>query len=81
MGTGGAYGEYAPMMDAMRTDTGRALRDPVAVAREARRLVGFERSYRCDGCGHERRTWSRLQSCPDCGEAYVAAVIHRAALA
>jgi hypothetical protein len=68
------------MMDVMSTDTGRSLRDPVAVAREARRLVGFERSYRCDGCGHERRTWTRLTACPDCGTAYVAAVIHRAAV-
>jgi rubrerythrin len=70
-----------PMMGVMRTDTGRSLRDPVAVAREARRLVGFERSYRCDGCGHERRTWTRQTACPDCGTAYVAAVIHRAAVA
>jgi predicted RNA-binding Zn-ribbon protein involved in translation (DUF1610 family) len=69
------------MIDLVKRDTGRTLADPGAVSREARRLVGFERSYRCDGCGHERRTWSRLQACPDCGETYVAAVIHRAALA
>jgi rubrerythrin len=69
------------MVNATRFETGRTLRDPGAVAREARRLVGFERSYRCDGCGHEHRTWTRLSECPDCGTAYVAAVIHRAALA
>lgn len=68
------------MMNAIRNDTGRALRNPGAVSREARRLVGFERSYRCDGCGAQHRTWSRLQACPDCAEPYVAAIIHRAAM-
>ncbi len=81
MGASGVCGEDLPMVNANSSDTGRTLRDPGAVAREARRLVGFERSYRCDGCGHEHRTWSRLSACPDCGTAYVAAVIHRAALA
>ena len=81
MGAGAGCGEHLRMMDVMKSNTGRSLRNPRAVSREARRLVGFERSYRCDGCGHEHRTWSRLQACPDCGETYVAAVIHRAALA
>lgn len=81
MGTGAVRGEDSPMTEATRTHTGRTLTNPTAVEREARRLVGFERSYRCDGCGHERRTWSRLAACPDCGTTYVAAVIHRAALA
>jgi hypothetical protein len=81
MGRGAACGEDSPMIDATSNKTGRTLTNPMAVEREARRLVGFERSYRCDGCGHERRTWSRLSACPDCGANYVAAVIHRAALA
>lgn len=58
---------------------GRSLRDPAAVAREARRLVGFERQYHCRECGTERRSWTRLSACPDCGEAFVSAVIRRAA--
>jgi hypothetical protein len=62
------------------TTTGRGLRDPAAVAREARRLVGFERHYSCGACGSERHSWSRMSACPDCGEAYVAAVIRRAAI-
>ena len=68
-------------METAHTFHGRTLSNSDAVAREARRLVGFERSYRCIDCGHEHRSWSRLSSCPDCGTAYVAAVIHRAALA
>jgi hypothetical protein len=60
--------------------TGRGLRDPTAVAREARRLVGLERHYSCGACGSERRSWSRITACPECGEAYVAAVIRRAAM-
>jgi hypothetical protein len=48
---------------------------------EARRLVGFERHYRCGSCGRERRSWTRLAACADCGETFVRAVIHRAALA
>jgi hypothetical protein len=63
------------------TRTGRGLRDPAAVAREARRLVGFERHYSCASCGSERSSWSRMSCCPECGEAYVAAIIRRAALA
>jgi len=49
--------------------------------RSARQLVGLERSYRCDGCGGEHRSWSRLRACPDCGRRLFAAVIRRAALA
>jgi hypothetical protein len=67
--------------DSTNTRTGRALRDPAAVVREGRRMVGLERHYRCAGCGAERRSWSRMSSCPDCGRAYVAAVIRRAAFA
>ncbi|HYU60767.1 MAG TPA: hypothetical protein VEK39_08400 [Solirubrobacterales bacterium] len=48
-------------------------------ARDARRLVGLERSYRCDGCGAEHRSWARIRSCPDCGEPLAVAVIRRAA--
>lgn len=81
MGTRTERREDSRMINAASQQTGRTLTNPMAVEREARRLVGFERSYRCDGCGHERRTWSRLSACPDCGTHYVAAVIHRAALA
>lgn len=63
------------------TSNGRTLRDPQLVAREARRLVGFERHYHCASCGGERRSWARLASCPDCGEPFLTATIHRAALA
>jgi rubrerythrin len=80
MGAPAECGEYPPMHTAHRYE-GRTLSNADAVAREARRLVGFERSYRCVDCGHEHRSWSRRSSCPDCGTAYVAAVIHRAALA
>jgi hypothetical protein len=69
------------MMQTITTDTGRALRDPGLVAREARRMVGLERRYNCGGCGGEHRSWARLSSCPECGEAYVSAVIRRAAFA
>jgi predicted amidophosphoribosyltransferase len=48
---------------------------------ESRRLVGLERHYRCDSCGGEHRSWSRVRSCPDCGEALTSARIRRAALA
>jgi hypothetical protein len=68
------------MLNGISTTTGRGLRDPAGVAREARRLVGFERCYSCAACGGERHSWSRMTSCPDCGEAYVAAVIRRAAI-
>jgi len=57
------------------------IQDAPAATRSARRLVGLERSYSCDGCGSEHRSWSRLRACPDCGRRFVAAVIRRAALA
>ena len=69
------------MINGTNGDTGRALRDPSAVAREARRFVGMERHYRCRACGSQRQSWSRISACPDCGEAYVTAVIRRAAVA
>ena len=69
------------MSEITRTHTGRALQNPATVAREARRLVGFERHYHCTSCGHDRRSWTRTAACPDCGEAYVSAVIRRAAFA
>jgi hypothetical protein len=69
------------MIETGRTTTGRALRDPAIVVREARRLVGLERRYECGSCGSERHSWTRMTACPECGEAYVAAVIRRAALA
>ena len=47
---------------------------------EPRRLVGFERQYRCSA-GHQHRSWARLRTCPGCGEALTVAVIQRAALA
>jgi hypothetical protein len=81
MGTEPPAGEHVQMIDATRTHTGRSLRDPAAVAREARRMVGLERHYHCECCGGDRRSWTRLAACPDCGEAYVAAVIRRAAFA
>jgi hypothetical protein len=68
------------MVDPTSTRTGRGLRDPGAVVREARRLVGLERHYSCSACGSERRSWTRMSSCPECGEEYVAAVIRRAAM-
>jgi hypothetical protein len=81
--------EDAPMTDTTRTQTGgslrdptgRSLRDPSAAAREARRLVGLERHYHCESCGHDRRSWARMSACPDCGEVFALAVIHRAAVA
>ena len=53
---------------------GSATRQPI------RRVVGFEREYRCPG-GHEHRSWGRIRSCPECGEPLAVAVIRRAALA
>ena len=44
--------------------TGRALRDPAAVVREARRMVGLERQYHCVSCGVEHRSWSRMTRLP-----------------
>lgn len=43
------------------------------------RLVGLERHYHCGSCGEEHRSWSRLRSCPDCGERLSSARIRRAA--
>jgi hypothetical protein len=68
------------MLNGISTTTERGLRDTAGVAREARRLVGFERCYSCASCGSERHSWSRMRSCPECGEVYVAAVIRRAAI-
>jgi hypothetical protein len=81
MGIRPAEAEDVAMTDATKTDTGRTLRDPAAVAREARRMVGLERHYHCECCGGDRRSWTRMATCPDCGEAYVSAVIRRAAFA
>ena len=67
------------MTETTFTPTGRALRDPGAVAREARRFVGLERQYHCESCGGERRSWTRIAACPDCGEAFAVGVIRRAA--
>jgi hypothetical protein len=61
-----------------KTSTGRMPSE--SRGREIRRLVGFEREYRCSA-GHEHRSWARLRACPDCGERLTVAVIHRAALA
>ena len=61
--------------------TGRGLSDPAGVVRETRRMVGLERHYHCRGCHSERSSWTRMSSCPDCGHAYVAGVIRRAAFA
>ena len=69
------------MTDPRITPTGRALRDPAAVVREARRMVGLERHYHCAGCGADHSSWARMSSCPDCGQAYASAVIRRAAFA
>jgi hypothetical protein len=73
-----ARGDDARMIDVAHTHTG-SRRDP-PVARKARRFVGLERHYRCGACGAERQSWARMSACPDCGEAYVAAVIRRAAI-
>jgi hypothetical protein len=81
MGAPGGEREDRDMAQTLRTDTGRSLADPAAVSREARRLVALERQYRCQGCGCERTSWMRIRDCPECGEAFVAAVIRRAALA
>ncbi len=67
------------MADTKTAPTGRALRDPAAVVREARRMVGLERYYDCRSCGAGHSSWTRMSSCPDCGQAYVSAVIRRAA--
>jgi lipopolysaccharide biosynthesis regulator YciM len=77
----GASAKISLIAQTTRTDTGRSLADPSAVAREARRLVALERQYRCQDCGCERTSWTRIRNCPECGEAFHAAVIRRAALA
>jgi hypothetical protein len=46
-----------------------------------RRVVALERHYHCGTCGSDERSWARISACPNCGEAFVAAVIRRAALA
>ena len=69
------------MINSTITPTGRALRDPAAVAREARRMVGLERHYHCASCGSEHHSWTRMHACRDCGHAYASAVIRRAAFA
>jgi hypothetical protein len=46
-----------------------------------RRLVALERHYHCGSCGSNERSWARVPACPNCGEAFVTAVIRRAALA
>jgi DNA-directed RNA polymerase subunit RPC12/RpoP len=42
-------------------------------------MIGAQRSYRCESCGAEARTWARLSSCPRCGHSLSMAVITRAA--
>lgn len=81
MGRRRSGGKNVAMAEITTQSSGRSLRDPAAVAREARRLVGFERHYHCASCDCERRSWTRLSTCPRCGEAFVTAVIRRAALA
>jgi hypothetical protein len=51
-----------------------------AAAAEPRKLVGLERHYRCRSCGEAHRSWSKLRTCPRCGEPLRAARIRRAAL-
>jgi hypothetical protein len=46
-----------------------------------RRLIALERHYHCGSCGSDERAWTRVPACSNCGEAFVAAVIRRAALA
>jgi predicted amidophosphoribosyltransferase len=69
------------VMETTHQTSGRSLREMSLGAREARRLVGFERLYECSECGSEHRSWTRLRCCPDCGEHLAVAVIHRAAVA
>jgi hypothetical protein len=76
-----ARGDHGLMTENSIHIAGRSRSDAAAVAREARRLIGLEREYHCGSCGGERRSWSRLAACPDCGEAFAAAVIRRAAVA
>jgi uncharacterized protein YlaI len=69
------------MQTTTRTAPGRSLGEVALVAREARRLVGLERTYTCAECGSEHRSWTRLRACPDCGDRLAVAVIRRAAFA
>jgi DNA-directed RNA polymerase subunit RPC12/RpoP len=69
------------MTSTFNSTHGRSLRELSLVARETRRLVGFERQYQCSACGGEHRSWTRMRACPDCGERLAVAVIHRAAVA
>ena len=73
-------GEDAPMIARAQTASGRSGRD-LALVREARRVVGLERSYTCAECGHRHTSWARLHECPECGERLAIAVIRRAAFA
>jgi predicted amidophosphoribosyltransferase len=52
-----------------------------APAARTRRMIGVQRSYRCECCGADARTWARLSLCPRCGEPLTVAVISRAAFA
>ena len=81
MSTRPRFGNDGAMTDTHSNTTGRTLRDPAAVVREARRMVGLERQYQCISCGSEHRSWTRVTACPDCGQAYASAVIRRAAFA
>jgi rRNA maturation endonuclease Nob1 len=45
----------------------------------SRRFVGLERHYHCHNCDRDRRSWKRLESCPDCGDPFAVGVIRRAA--
>ncbi|HSI81463.1 MAG TPA: hypothetical protein VK919_12525 [Solirubrobacterales bacterium] len=69
------------MQVSTRAEPGRSPHDVHVLAREARRLIGFERGYDCPACGSEHRAWAPLRSCPDCGEGLGVAVIRRAAFA
>jgi hypothetical protein len=83
MGGPASAGEDLTMIETIETQTGptgRSLGDPAVVVGEARRLVGLERHHHRRSCGADRRTWTRMSSCPDCGEAFQVAVIHRAAI-
>jgi hypothetical protein len=68
MGQAGAHAENA-----------RMTRNGIQIT-SRRRVLGLERRYRCDSCGGEHRSWERTAFCPSCGEAFVAAVIRRAAV-
>ena len=60
------------------TKTKNSTTDP---ATGTRRLIGLERNYDCSSCGAAHRSWTRMRSCPDCGEHLSVAVIRRAAVA